>query len=151
MTDYEKDFNHWQNDQSVYSDFIPAPKRSDYDEHGYKKDSVVYDGNLVLDKYLVNTYGIEYARKNPREVLKKSVQIANKSIKDSNMLEIVKEICKKTIGYELDKIKIEDNKTKHIHSDEFLENHPERKETPEFTEEEERETLIYLKQLAKII
>ena len=50
MTDYEKDFKHWQNDNSLYSDFMPEPKRSDYDEYGYKKNSVIYDGNLILDK-----------------------------------------------------------------------------------------------------
>ncbi len=85
MTDYEKDFNHWQNDHSTYSDFMPEPKRSDYDENGYKPENVVYDGNLVLDKYLVNTYGIEYARKNPREVLRKHAK-AKEIQKDKIML-----------------------------------------------------------------
>lgn len=92
MTDYEKDFNHWQNDNSLYSDFMPEPKRSDYDEYGYKPENVIYDGNLVLDKYLVDVYGIEYARKNPREVLKKV--FIKKPIKNNvqtNMTHIVRQ------------------------------------------------------------
>ncbi len=65
MTDYERDYNSWVMDQSKYRDFEPAPDPSDYDENGYKKGKVVYEGNLVLDPYLINIYGIEYARQNP--------------------------------------------------------------------------------------
>ena len=71
MTDYEKDYRHWYNDQSKYGDFTPEPNRDDYDENGYKKGKVVYEDNLILDPYLIETYGIEYARKNPLERLTK--------------------------------------------------------------------------------
>jgi len=65
MTDYERDYNNWQRDQSKARDFEPAPDRSNYDENGYKKGSVVYEGDKILDSYLIQTYGIEYARENP--------------------------------------------------------------------------------------
>lgn len=153
MTDYEKDFNHWQNDHSVYSDFTPEPKRSDYDEYGYKPENVVYDGNLVLDKYLVNTYGIEYARKNPREVLRKhtkTIEIQeNNKLTEDEVLKIAKAIYKKTLGYQLDKVEITENGVKHYHSDEFLDNYPERRQNPEFTKEEELEALNWVAQMAK--
>ena len=65
MTDYERDYSDWKHNQSKMRDFEPTPNRNDYDEYGYKKGSVVYEGNLILDPYLINTYGIEYARQNP--------------------------------------------------------------------------------------
>lgn len=65
MTDYERDYNRWKHDQSKARDFEPAPDPKDYDENGFKKGEVVYEGNLVLDSYLISTYGIEYARQNP--------------------------------------------------------------------------------------
>ena len=149
MTDYEKDFNHWQNDQSTYSDFIPEPKHSDYDENGYKPGNVVYDGKLVLDKYLVETYGMDYARKNPREVLKKPVKEKQNELTEDEVLKIAKAIYKKTLGYQLDKVEVTENGVKHYHSDEFLDNHPERRQNPEYTEEEELEALNWVAQMAK--
>lgn len=65
MTDWERDYSSWRNDQSKARDFEPAPNREDYDELGYRKGSVLYEGDLVLDPYLIETYGIEYARQNP--------------------------------------------------------------------------------------
>lgn len=68
MTDYERDYSSWKHDQSKARDFESAPDPSDYDENGYKKDSKnrpVRDGSLELDPYLIETYGIEYARQNP--------------------------------------------------------------------------------------
>ena len=64
MTDYEHDLWVWKNDQSKYWDFIPEPNRNNYDEHGYKKGSVVYENGLILDTYLINLYGKEYAINN---------------------------------------------------------------------------------------
>lgn len=50
------------------------------------------------------------------------------------------EIYKNTLGYELDSIKVnEDGSTTHLHSDSFLDKHPERIDSPEFTDEEEKE------------
>jgi len=153
MTDYEKDYNAWKNDQSVYSDFKPEPKRSDYDEHGYKKGSVIYDGKLVLDKYLVKTYGMDYARKNPREVLSKAVEIkqedSSNMLTEDEVLKMAKALYKKTLGYQLDKVEITENGVKHYHSDEFLDNHPERRQNPEFTKEEEMEAMNWVAQMAK--
>ena len=72
MTDYEKDYNRWKNGQSFNGRCDPEPKRSDYDEYGFKANTVIYENNLILDKYLVNTYGIEYVRQNPiMKIIKK--------------------------------------------------------------------------------
>ena len=65
MTDYEKDYNKWKNDQSFSGRYDLEPKRSDYDEYGFKPNNVIYENNLILDKYLVDMYGIEYARQYP--------------------------------------------------------------------------------------
>ena len=43
----------------------------------------------------------------------------------------------------------EDGTISHIHSDEFLDKHPERRNNPEFTEEEELEAAKYLAKLAE--
>lgn len=54
--------------------------------------------------------------------------------------ETINEIYKKTFAYELERIKInEDGSTTHLHSDRFLDEHPERRNSPEFTEEEEKD------------
>lgn len=63
---------------------------------------------------------------------------------------IVKEIYKKTLAYELDKVTFDENgNPKHYHSDKFLDEHPERKNSPEFTEEEEQELANFLFECAK--
>ena len=68
-----------------------------------------------------------------------------------NILKILEEIYKKTMMYELESIKInEDGTTTHLHSDSFLEQHPERKNSPEFTDEEENEQLKLIAAAAKI-
>lgn len=69
MADYEKDYQNWkvQHDNSHYT--TPEPNRDDYDENGYKKDSVKYEDNLILDPYLINMYGIDYARQHPLKKL----------------------------------------------------------------------------------
>lgn len=64
MTDYEHDLWLWKNDQSKYGDFSEAPNRNDYDELGYKKNSVVYEKGLILDPFLIKNYGKEYAINN---------------------------------------------------------------------------------------
>lgn len=67
MTDYERDLMNWEiKDRSGMPngpDKMPVPE--DYDENGYKEGSVKYENGLVLDPYLIQMYGIEYARKNP--------------------------------------------------------------------------------------
>lgn len=68
----------------------------------------------------------------------------------NKMANLILEIYKKTIAYELDSISInEDGTTTHRHSDKFLDEHPERKESPEFTEEEEKEQIEFIGNVAK--
>lgn len=66
------------------------------------------------------------------------------------MLEMMDEVYKKTLAYELEKVRInEDGSTTHLHSDKFLDEHPERRESPEFTEEEEKGQAKILFRLSK--
>ena len=51
MTDYEKDYNRWKNDQSFNGRYNPEPKRSDYDEYGFKPNTVIYE--IINKNYLV--------------------------------------------------------------------------------------------------
>lgn len=69
---------------------------------------------------------------------------------DFRMIEMMNEVYKKTLAYELEKVKInEDGSTTHLHSDKFLDEHPERRESPEFTEEEEKGQAKVLFRLSK--
>lgn len=73
--------------------------------------------------------------------------IKDKSI---NPLELVTKVYKNTLTYELDSIKVnDDGTTTHLHSDKFLDEHPERKDSPEFTEEEEKEQAEFLSKFTK--
>lgn len=67
MTDYERACYEWEHNQSKANEMRPAPNRDDYDEHGYLKSNphVMYEDNKILDQYLIDTYGIEYAQQNP--------------------------------------------------------------------------------------
>lgn len=59
-------------------------------------------------------------------------------------------IYKKTLAYELEKIQInDDGTTTHFHSDTFLDEHPERRSNPEFTEEEELQVYKFIAEMAK--
>ena len=70
----------------------------------------------------------------------------------NNIENIATEIYKKTLGYELDKLKVnDDGTTTHIHSDRFLDEHPERKDNPEFTDEEEIEQIKFIAEIARRI
>ena len=73
--------------------------------------------------------------------------------KDSaEMTAIVGNIYKKTIAYDLEKVVInEDGTTSHLHSDSFLDKHRERRESPQFTEEEEIEQANFMVTMAKIL
>ena len=72
-------------------------------------------------------------------------------MEEKELLQICNDIYKKTLGYSLEKIKINDDGTiTHLHSDEFLDKYPERRDTPEFTKEEEVEIAQYLAELAKV-
>ena len=66
------------------------------------------------------------------------------------VIELATNIYKKTFSYGLDRVKInDDGTTTHIHSDEFLDNHPERRDNPEYTEEEVKEALEWMAKVAK--
>ncbi len=62
LTEYEKDLERWECDSSGT---ISKPNKKDYDEFGYKKGTVTYEDGKILDNYLIEIYGIEYARQNP--------------------------------------------------------------------------------------
>lgn len=73
-----------------------------------------------------------------------------KELTDKEIIEMCKEIYKKTLAYSLDKVVLNENGTRsHIHSDEFLDKHPERVNTPEFTNEEEKEEIEFLWNIAR--
>lgn len=64
------------------------------------------------------------------------------------VIEFAKSIYKKTLAYELDSYKInEDGSTTHLHSDKFMDEHPERTNA-EYTEEEELAELEYIASMA---
>lgn len=64
--------------------------------------------------------------------------------------ELLKRVYQKTLGYELESIIVnQDDSTTHLHSDKFLDEHPERSDTPEFTDNEEREQVELISTLAK--
>ncbi len=58
---YINDYSNW----SVRNDNSAGPDRNEYDRYGYRKGTVTYDGNLILDNYLIITYGYEYAKQHP--------------------------------------------------------------------------------------
>lgn len=63
-------------------------------------------------------------------------------------VELAKSIYKKTLAYELDTYKVnEDGSTTHLHSDKFMDEHPERT-SAEYTEEEELAALEYIASMA---
>ncbi len=65
-------------------------------------------------------------------------------------MNLLEKIYKKTLGYELDKVTFDENgNPKHYHSDKFLDEHPERRSNPEFTEEEELEVYKFIAEMAK--
>lgn len=69
-------------------------------------------------------------------------------IETSKMEEVIKlekDIYKKTLSYELERLVVnEDGTTTHLHSDRFLDEHPERNDSPEFTKEEEKEQANFM-------
>ena len=67
----------------------------------------------------------------------------------NNIFDLVNNVYKKTLGYELNSMIInEDGTITHKHSDKFLDEHPERKDSPEFTEKEEQEEINFIAKVA---
>lgn len=64
MTDYDNDMLNYNSGVNRQNE-MDIPDRGNYDEHGYKKGTVTYEDGKVLDNYLIQIYGIEYARQNP--------------------------------------------------------------------------------------
>lgn len=65
---------------------------------------------------------------------------------------IVLKVVKQLLVYSIDSTIInEDNTITHFNSDEFLDNHPDRRKTPEFTEKEELELIKYINDISKLI
>lgn len=65
MSTYEHDMAQW-NFHADHDFNVPErPNRNDYDSHGYKKGTVTYKDGLILDNYLITTYGMEYAMREP--------------------------------------------------------------------------------------
>lgn len=60
------------------------------------------------------------------------------------------EIYKKTLGYELDSLQVnDDGTTTHLHSDRFLDETQERMDSPEFTDEEEKKQAELIATMAR--
>ena len=65
-------------------------------------------------------------------------------------INLAKEVYKKTLAYELDSLKVNPDGTfTHLHSDAFLDEHPERRSNPEFTEEEELQVYKFIAEIDK--
>ena len=66
------------------------------------------------------------------------------------IIKLAWEIYKKTLAYELDSLQVNDDETTtHMHSDKFLDEHPERRDSPEFTDEEEKEQAELIATMAR--
>lgn len=76
----------------------------------------------------------------------------SKKMENNESFNIIHKILEKTFAYSLETVKLNpDGTISHLHSAEFLEKHPERKNSPEFTEEEELEQIKFINELAKRI
>lgn len=66
MTDLEKDYlNYKVESDNRFDVSSEEPDPTDYDENGYKKDTTTEIDGHILDNYLIQMYGIEYAKKYP--------------------------------------------------------------------------------------
>lgn len=70
--------------------------------------------------------------------------------KMEEVIKLTKDIYKKTLSYELERLVVnDDGTTTHIHSDRFLDEYPLRKDSPEFTKEEEIEQENFMMHLVE--
>lgn len=70
--------------------------------------------------------------------------------KMEEVIKLEKDIYKKTLSYELERLVVnEDGTTTRLHSDRFLDEHPERNDSPEFTKEEEKEQTNFIMNLVE--
>lgn len=87
-----------------------------------------------------------------QKILSDNIDVnSNLQMPENEIVKICYDICKKTCGYQLDKIRVNNDGTNtHIHSDMFLDEHPERRDSPEFTDEEEKEQANFIAAFAKL-
>lgn len=66
MTDLEKDnLNYNVASNNIFDASHEEPNPTNYDKNGYKKDTTTDVDGYILDNYLIQMYGIEYAKKYP--------------------------------------------------------------------------------------
>ena len=109
------------------------------------------DGHWHYQSYKENPYDI-VSKVDDKETLGDVLKDLQKQENDFAEMITMENIYKKTIAYDLEKVVInEDGTTSHLHSDSFLDKHPERRESPQFTEEEEIEQANFMVVMAKIL
>ena len=130
----------WMNNKEGYSLHLEKEmKPQHYDVDGY--------WYAQADKE--NPYDI-VSKVEDKAVLDDVLKDLQKTENDFAEMITMENIYKKTIAYDLEKVVInEDGTTSHLHSDSFLDKHPERRETPQFTEEEELEQSNFMVAMAK--
>lgn len=66
MSDFERDMAHWRNasESADLNGCNPRPQRENYDERGNRIGTKYTDDGKVIDPYLVEVYGMDYAIKN---------------------------------------------------------------------------------------
>ena len=71
---------------------------------------------------------------------------------NDNEFRLVHEIYKQTLAYSLSKYEPKpDGSFAHVHSDKFIDKHPERKNNPEYTEDEEKAEMQYLYDVVRFL
>ena len=75
MTDYERDMMCWHNtpESADINGCNPIPDRNCYDEHGNKIGTKYTSDGRVIDPYLVELYGMDYAIANARNEKRKCI------------------------------------------------------------------------------
>ena len=68
MTDFERDIARWRNapESADLNGCNPKPQRENYDKRGNRIGTKYTDDGKVIDPYLVEMYGMDYAIKNAR-------------------------------------------------------------------------------------
>ena len=130
----------WMNNKEGYSlQLEKEMKPQHYDVDGY--------WYAQSDKQ--NPYDI-VSKVDDKETLGDVLKDLHKQENDFAEMITMENIYKKTVAYDLEKVVInEDGTTSHLHSDSFLDKHPERRESPQFTEEEEIEQANFMVAMTK--
>ena len=130
----------WMNNKEGYSLQLEKemkPQHYDVDGHWYAQS----------DKQ--NPYDI-VSKVDDKGVLEDVLKDLHKQENDFAEMITMENIYKKTVAYDLEKVVInEDGTTTHLHSDSFLDKHPARRESSQFTEEEEFKQANFMAAMAK--